>query len=190
MKLFRWRIRTSIILIALLAGLMGIGTSLRSAALDRKEAIATINRKHGTYAIRITGSAWSRELMKRFGADDTSFYNLTRINFGPRNAGYDSETPFRDGDLEEMAGTLSGFPDLRELDLTDSKVTDRGIANLPRLPKLKLLILEGTRITDDVIPYLQRFPSLTKISVIGTKVTRSGLREIHRRCPTCEIQSQ
>ena len=169
---------------------MGIGASLRSSALKRKEAITAIDRKHGTFAIRITGPAWYRELMKRFGTDETSFYNLTRINFGPHNSGYDGETPFRDGDLDEMAGILVGFPDLREMDLTKSKVTDRGIANLPPLPKVKLLVLDGTRVTDDVIPYFQKFPSLTEVSVIGTAVTKSGLREIIRRYPTCNVRTK
>ena len=191
MRFASWELRTSILLIAFLAGLMGIGVSLISSTLERKAAYASILGKHGIVALRMIGPDWYRDLMKRFGADDSSFYSLTRIGFGPPNQGYDQETPFRDGDLDSLTGTLVYYSDaLRELSLSGSLITDRGIANLPRLPKLKLLILDDTRITDDVIPYLERFPSLVEVSVKRSRISKDGLREMARRLPNCKVQGQ
>ena len=188
-KRARLSLRTALGLIAVLGILFGIGAALRTEALNRKYAITAIDRKHGTYGVRISGPAWYRKLMKRFGGDDTSFYEPTRISFGPGNSGYDPETPFRDGDLDALAEPLARFAGVIELlDLRGSLVTDRGIASLPPLPRLKILRLEDTRVSDEVTPYLQRFPSLIEVWVGRTAVTGRGVSEIQRRCPGCLVR--
>ena len=159
MKYVRWSLRTAILLIAALGLLMGVGAWFRSRLVARGRAIAAIDRKHGTYGVRINGPAWYRALVNRLGGDDTMFYDPLRVSLGPGNAGYDPASPIRDADLAELAGTLAQFTNLDLLDLRSTEVTDRGLAALPMLPSLKIIRLDGSRVTaKGVAGFRRRYP--------------------------------
>ena len=105
MKIPRWRVRTGLILVAVVALLLAACVSLRNRALARRDAIAAVDRFHGTYGVRVTGPAWYRRLMGRFGVDERGFYDPRRVSFGPMNMGYDPTHPVRDADLAAISGS-------------------------------------------------------------------------------------
>jgi hypothetical protein len=70
---------------------------------------------------------------------------------------------------------LRGMTMLRELDVSDSAVTDRGLAALRGLP-LESLRLARTRVTDaGLTEHLAPLESLTKLDVSGTEVTAGAV---------------
>ncbi len=160
MKIPRWRLRSSMILVAVIAVALTVCASLRSRALDRQAAIEAVDRLHGTYGIRITGPEWYRHLLARAGVGDKAFYDPGRVSLGPSQKGYDPGHPIRDSDLAALSRHLALFTNLEALDLQQcQQLTERGILTLPDFPKLKSLRLQGT------------------------SVTEAGLRDIRRRYP-------
>ncbi len=61
--------------------------------------------------------------------------------------------------------------------LDDSDVTDEELHNLKGLSKLRRIDLSGTRITDKGLTELLVFPNLTNVEVTNTHVTLSRLIE-------------
>ncbi len=88
------------VLVAMVAVLLAVCVSIRSRALTRQRAIEAVDRLHGTYGFRMIGPAWYRRLSGRAGVNEKSFYDPTRVSFGPGNFGYDPEHPLRDADVE------------------------------------------------------------------------------------------
>jgi hypothetical protein len=72
---------------------------------------------------------------------------------GPlRELAFFGNESLRDGDLEALAG----IPHLREVDLSRTRITDRGLHHLHRIPTLRLLRLEYTpRVTSAGVAALQ-----------------------------------
>ena len=67
---------------------------------------------------------------------------------------------------------LGNLGNLRELDLSDTKVTDAGLARLAEHPKLESLRLARTGITDSAFEgTLDKLPSLKQLDLTGSKVT-------------------
>ncbi len=68
---------------------------------------------------------------------------------------------FTDDQLKHLAGYLRLIPELRELDLVRTPVTDKGLAHIKRLRQLRLLYLFETQVSDDGIADLsQALPDL------------------------------
>lgn len=114
------------ILVAVIAVMLALCASLRSRALARQEAIEAVDRLHGTYAIRITGWEWYRRLMASAGVGDKAFYDLTRVNLGPQNMGYDRSHPICDADVEALSKYLAHFSNLKMLDFLRRMPTTHG----------------------------------------------------------------
>jgi hypothetical protein len=147
-KLPRWSLRALIILIAFLGVCMGTAAALRARLVARQVAIEAIDRKHGTYGIKISGPTWYRKLVQWLGGNEKMFYDPTRVSLGPMNYGYNSSAPIGDADIEALSEHLALFSNLKLLDLQQTGVTDRGMKSLPPMPKLELLQIEGTGVTD------------------------------------------
>ena len=67
-----------------------------------------------------------------------------------------------------------GQMQLVSLDLRGTKITDAGLANLPRLYRLEALDLGDTKITDAAFGALGRIARLTNLEVDGTLITSAG----------------
>jgi Leucine-rich repeat (LRR) protein len=67
---------------------------------------------------------------------------------------------------------------LERLDLTDTHVTDAGLAHLASLPKLQQLRLDGTPITDDGLVHLGKLKSLRELSLSGIKISSDGAKHL------------
>ena len=77
MKIPRWRLRSAMILIALIAVMLAVCASLRSRALAWQKSIEAVDRLHGTYGVRITGPDWYRRLLGRVVVGEKAFYDPT-----------------------------------------------------------------------------------------------------------------
>jgi hypothetical protein len=165
MKIPRWRLRSAMLLIALIAVMLAVCASLRSRALTRQKSIEAVDRLRGTYGVRITGPDWYRRLLGRVGVGEKAFYDPTRVSLGPGNSGYDPGHPIRDADIEDLFDHLAGFSNLELLDLRECRlVTDRGIAKLPVLPRLRHIRLSGTSVTEEGVRELRRRYPGVKVS--------------------------
>ena len=161
----RWRLRSAMILVAIIAVMLAVCASLRSRALARQKAIEAVDRLRRTYGVKITGPDWYRRLLGRVGVDERAFYDPKRVSLGPMNSGYDPGHPIRDADVEALSEHLALFTNLELLDLRDCRhVTDRGIASLPALPRLKQIELGGTGVTAEGVRGLRRRYECVEVS--------------------------
>ena len=65
----------------------------------------------------------------------------------------------------------SSAPRLRDLNLSETRATDRGLAHLARLPKLRELSLRGTAVTDRGVAHLAALKQLKSLLLGETKIT-------------------
>ncbi|MDZ4683492.1 MAG: hypothetical protein SH850_00290 [Planctomycetaceae bacterium] len=102
-------------------------------------------------------------------------------------------TSLRDADLWELTATL---PWTVWLDLSDTTVTDAGLAILKSAVRLEALSVDGAQVTTNGLLMLRGLSKLVSITVGDTAITsaqvlwlrRLGLRadvECHRRGPRC-----
>ncbi|MBL9161307.1 MAG: hypothetical protein JNL18_01050 [Planctomycetaceae bacterium] len=80
-----------------------------------------------------------------------------------------------DDDLEGLREVAT----LVDVDLSDSKVTDRGLIQLRGLTELKKLNLARTATTDAAAPSIVRHRGLVMLSLAGTNVTDATLRRLN-----------
>jgi Leucine-rich repeat (LRR) protein len=72
---------------------------------------------------------------------------------------------------------------LEELDLSNSQITDAGLAHLKTLTKLEDLDLSATNVTDAGLAYLEGLSALKYVYLRGTKVTAAGVDNLQRPEP-------
>jgi len=91
-------------------------------------------------------------------------------------------------DAALAAARLDRLPDLRSLDLSDSRVTDAGLAGLAALTGLEELVLIGDiGVTDAGLAHLSGLTRLRKLDLHGTRVTPAGVARLRRALPHAEI---
>jgi Leucine-rich repeat (LRR) protein len=74
---------------------------------------------------------------------------------------------------------VTKLPQLRELWLTETRVTDRGLEQLKGFSQLKLLRLDGApQVTDVGLEHVKGLAQLQCLSLLGTQVTDSGLERL------------
>ena len=69
-------------------------------------------------------------------------------------------------------------PHLVTVDLSATKITDKGVAQLGTSKNLRLIRLAETEVTDASIDTLLKIPSLESINLYGTKVTDAGVSKL------------
>jgi hypothetical protein len=110
---------------------------------------------------------------------------------------------------DDQLALLKEFPELRQLDLQYTKVSDRGLAHLAgltqleylclyqctgftdaglahlkKLTKLRELLLNGTKVSDGAVKHLAGLTSLEHVYLGGgTKVTPEGYRSLRQKLP-------
>jgi len=91
-------------------------------------------------------------------------------------------------DAALAAARLDRLPDLRSLDLSDSRVTDTGLAGLAALTGLEELVLIGDiGVTDAGLAHLRGLTRLRKLDLRSTRVTPAGVARLRRALPHVEI---
>jgi hypothetical protein len=88
------------------------------------------------------------------------------------------------GVTDEGLKYLRGM-NLQTLDLSSTKITDNGLAQLAQFdfPHLKEIALERTRVTNEGLMHLANFKRLEWVSIAGTKVTKEGTRRLKAKLP-------
>jgi Leucine-rich repeat (LRR) protein len=89
---------------------------------------------------------------------------------------------------DEALRSLSGMPDLRSLDLSETKITDAGVAVLAEHRNLQSLDLSQTGVTDVALPPLVKLPYLSQLDLRETQITEAAVRELRRQMPHTEVQ--
>ena len=80
-----------------------------------------------------------------------------------------------DAELEKICRI---YPELAELTLGGTKVTDAGLVHLAQLTKLKIIRLSKTAITDAGMNALAKCKQLEKIDISQTKISSPGVKEL------------
>jgi Leucine-rich repeat (LRR) protein len=143
--------------------------------LKRLTQLSLASRVHES-AISDAGLAHLKGLtsLKYLDLDDSrvSGRGLSQLSAAPLEALYMRRTPFTDAGLE----TLKHFPNLRNLDLSETQVTDAGMKCVASLSKMEYLELNGTRVTDEGVALLRALPKLYVLCLNNTNVTGRGLQ--------------
>ncbi len=71
-------------------------------------------------------------------------------------------------------------PQFVTVDLSATKITDQGVAQLASSKNLRLIRLSETGVTDAAIDTLLKIPSLESINLYGTKVTDAGVSKLSK----------
>lgn len=79
---------------------------------------------------------------------------------------------------DQFLSTIGDFPNLRELDLTESKVTDGGLANLSELSQLESLTLSGTEISSAGAKHFAQLQSLRELHLHDTNLDGQAFVDI------------
>jgi hypothetical protein len=82
---------------------------------------------------------------------------------------------------------LSGLTYIQVLQLNGTAVTDAGLAHLSRLTNLRTLYLHGTAITDKSLIFLTGMRQLGVIDLRATQVTAKGVEELKITLPDCKV---
>lgn len=157
------------------------------------------------YAVAKGGAAWAPAALLALGIALTAFppvyTRLTPIDLGPHERVVDGERhltltgwdrrdygvlgsksdavvlQMANPDVDDATVTrLKGFDRLRELDLSDTKVTDEGLKALRDIPTLATLRLKNTKITDAGFKEsLAGKESLTRLDLTGTGVSAEAV---------------
>ena len=76
---------------------------------------------------------------------------------------------------------------LRTLDLTDTRITDQGVARLRELRKLQILNLYGTRVTEESADSLATMPGLTEVLFPNTEAGSRARKRLKVLNPTITV---
>lgn len=183
MKFLRYRLRTLLLLAAVVAAVMGWVHRARY----QQQAVVQMHRSNPgaallydhevgprgelTQAPQAVAPGWIRE---RLGAD-----------YAGSIAGADIFYP-TDADL----ACLTRFPKLRRLNLQRAiDLTDQGLEQLASLTHIKLLVLiEADQLTDQSLRTLGQLKQLEKLQFTpGRQMTPSAIEQLKRDLPRCQI---
>jgi hypothetical protein len=145
-----------------------------------REAISRIEKRGGRVATENVGPEWlpdfigdqiTRPICATFGpaAKDVDLEVLADLP--ELNEVYLSGTGITDAGLSQLVH----LPRLEALHLNGTRITDVGLARLAELTNLEILFLDSTQITDGGLVHLTRLTKLQTLSICSTKVGEKGL---------------
>ena len=197
-RYLRFSMRGLIVVVLLIGG--WLGWIVRSARIQR-EAVAAIEKAGGSVTYnwqwtdgKLVPGARRRKpswLADFIGVDYV--YHVTRVIFSsppPTSAGAISQigrltgleflvlhdSILSDADLAHL-GWLTRLTDL---DLTNDRIPDAGLARLKGLRRLRTLVLHGTYINDAELAHLNGLVSLKYLVLSNTEITDAGLVQLQR----------
>jgi hypothetical protein len=89
----------------------------------------------------------------------------------------------------EWLKTLTAFPELQNVGLAGTALTDAGLDYVQRIPKLQTLTLNDTPVTDLGLTKLSACTQLRTLDVRGTHVSTAGLAALQNALPRLQIIS-
>jgi hypothetical protein len=81
---------------------------------------------------------------------------------------------------ESALDCLQGLSSIKDIQFSQTNVTDEGLAQLKTLPNLEVLELDGTGVTNAGLKNLKNFPALECLRLVDSQVTESGLADLQR----------
>lgn len=85
--------------------------------------------------------------------------------------------------------TIAAMPNLRQLVISGTGITDSGLLHLKTLNKLERLDINRTSITDDGLINLRFLDTLVVLDVeIGEHITTTGVDNLKSHLPNCTIE--
>jgi len=136
------------------------------------------------FAKKLGGKVWVSPidwLKRSFGEDFAQVVEkITRVELrGPH---------ITDKEVAYLSLERKVFGSLTELDLSHSKVTDRGIPHLLALHSLRRLDLTGTKVTRAGLEMLGRLSELARVKISGTNFGWWDRVRLRRALPNVEIE--
>jgi internalin A len=86
------------------------------------------------------------------------------------------------------AEQISRLQKLVRLDLSQSKITKKGLAFIQLIPTLEHLTLDRTDISDEAVPILTKMKKLKGLSLVQCNLSESGLKKLSDELPNCRIR--
>jgi internalin A len=127
-----------------------------------------------------------RGVARLFGLKDISalFLSGTRVGDATLVAAVASLKDLQILDLadtkvsDEGLRSMSDHPEVHDLNIANTRVTDKSSVFLRKLPKLDTLVLTNTAIGDDCLSEVGKKSAMLRLYIGGTKVTGRGLEQI------------
>ncbi len=91
------------------------------------------------------------------------------------------------GVTDASLNNIKKLPQLRQLDLYNTNITDSGMEYLADI-NLKCLNLSGTKITDEGLKNLKGMPNLTMLLLYKTNITKAGVNDLQKALPNLKIE--
>jgi Leucine-rich repeat (LRR) protein len=79
---------------------------------------------------------------------------------------------------DTFVARLGDAPELRQLNLENTGVTDAGLECLAKLNRLQILNLSGTKLSDASMPYIGQMSGLGDLRLSNTQLTNAGLASL------------
>jgi tetratricopeptide (TPR) repeat protein len=73
------------------------------------------------------------------------------------------------------------------LGLSETALTDAGVAELPRFSGVTFVTLADTPITDRSVASLSKMTQLQGLNIKGTRITAEGVSKLHAALPACKV---
>ena len=83
--------------------------------------------------------------------------------------------------------SLQQLPNLKNLALIGTKITDQGLEHLVRLTGLRTLWVEYAQITDNGLKHLKQLTGLQVLGLTGTQITEKGVLQLRQALPNCRV---
>lgn len=76
---------------------------------------------------------------------------------------------------EDLGQLVELVPDIEEIECSQTRLTDDGVARLADLPNLRKLTLTNTKITNSALGHLSRCPKLADLNLVQTAIDDAAL---------------
>jgi Leucine-rich repeat (LRR) protein len=126
---------------------------------------------------------------ERLEALDLSGCAIDNLGFAPPLQRLQELNVSRTAVADAALQALEGLPSLRNLYLSQTRVTWRGMGHLAKVPKLAELSLAGCTFSDTGLKHLAGMSNLTQLDLTGTQVTPNGVAALTKALPKCRILS-
>jgi len=185
----RFRLRSLLILTALVALLLTLLVHWRNGVYAEADAVVEIEKLGGdvdydyefdaeglhasnrAVTVEPPGPQWLKE---QFGANCLA--HVSRVWLQNHDVPAWKHRPAEDVEL----ALLVPLPRLRELHLDGASITDDGLRELARHAHLEKLHLSGTKITDEGLRHLVALPRLRELNISGTKITDAAFEHLNQ----------
>jgi hypothetical protein len=82
---------------------------------------------------------------------------------------------------------IGALPELEELMLVRTNLSDADLPTIGRLKNLRLLVIRDSDVTDAGLVHLYSLSRLEQLNVINTKVTPDGVAKLQEHLPNCTV---